>query len=234
MNQTFNAYCDESCHLENDNNKVMILGAVWCEKDKVKEINNRIKEIKLRNGIKPHFEIKWTKVSEGKISFYEDLINYFYDDDDLHFRALIANKEHLDHEKHGSNHDDWYYKMYFSMLKNILDPKEKYNIYLDIKDTKGEQKREKLQEVLCNSLYDFSRNIIDKVQPIRSYESSIIQLCDLMIGAISYINRDLSTSSAKLRIVNLIQKKSGYNLKQSTLYKESKTNLFYWTGKEEV
>ncbi len=30
MSQVFNIYCDESCHLEHDREKVMVLGAVWC------------------------------------------------------------------------------------------------------------------------------------------------------------------------------------------------------------
>ncbi len=34
MSQTFNVYCDESCHLENDHQPTMILGAVWCPLEK--------------------------------------------------------------------------------------------------------------------------------------------------------------------------------------------------------
>lgn len=234
MSQIYNLYCDESCHLENDKQKVMVLGSVWCQKEKVKEVSQRIKEIKERNRISNNFEIKWTKVSNGKITFYEDLINYFFDNDDLHFRAIIANKEKLDHKKLNSTHDEWYYKMYFSMIKTILEPTEEYNIYIDIKDTLGEEKRTKLQEVLCNSFYDFSRNIIKKIQPIRSNESSIVQITDLLIGSLAYLNRDLSSSQSKLRLIELIQKRSNYTLKQSTLYRESKINLFYWTGKEDL
>ena len=63
MSQVFNIYCDESSHLENDRQSVMILGAVWCPLEKVREISVRLREIKERNGLKPHFEIKWTKVS---------------------------------------------------------------------------------------------------------------------------------------------------------------------------
>jgi hypothetical protein len=37
MSDTFNIYCDESCHLENDHQKVMVLGAVWCPFDKTRE-----------------------------------------------------------------------------------------------------------------------------------------------------------------------------------------------------
>ena len=29
MPQVFNVYCDESCHLEHDRQKVMVLGVIW-------------------------------------------------------------------------------------------------------------------------------------------------------------------------------------------------------------
>ena len=35
------------------------------------------------------------------------------------------------------------------MLKTIFSPKYAYNIYIDIKDTIGEKKVEKLHDVLC-------------------------------------------------------------------------------------
>jgi hypothetical protein len=41
MSQVFNVYCDESCHLENDGQKAMLLGAVWCPPDKTREIARR-------------------------------------------------------------------------------------------------------------------------------------------------------------------------------------------------
>ena len=45
-------YIDESCHLEHDNAPYMVLGAVYCPKSKLKEINRRIKEIKLKYNVK--------------------------------------------------------------------------------------------------------------------------------------------------------------------------------------
>ncbi len=42
MPQIINISCDESCHLENDNQKVMILGAVWCPFEKKDEIFERL------------------------------------------------------------------------------------------------------------------------------------------------------------------------------------------------
>lgn len=231
----YNIYCDESCHLENDHQNPMFLGGVWCEKDKTKEILNRIKELKTKHNLKSDFEIKWTKVSSGKIDFYLDIVDYFFDDDDLHFRCLIIpDKNKLKHERFNQNHDGFYYKMYFNTLKTILDPKEKYNIYIDIKDTLGSEKIEKLHEILCNNLYDFDRNIVKKIQLVRSHEIGILQMTDLFIGAVAYNFRNLKTSEAKLKVVERIKQRSGYDLDKTTLLKENKFNLFVWQANEEI
>ena len=109
----YNIYCDESCHLQNDNSNVMVLGAVWCLKEKKREIFKRLRNIKEEHGLSSSFEIKWNKVSPAKTAFYRHLIDYFFDDDDLHFRALVVpDKSILNHEKFNQSHDDFYYKMY--------------------------------------------------------------------------------------------------------------------------
>src|SRR5882757_4002228 len=87
--QTFNVYCDESCHLENDQQQVMLLGAVCCPKDFSRSIAKRIKAIKNKHGLSPSFEIKWTKISPAKIDFYMDVLSYFFEEHSLSFRALI-------------------------------------------------------------------------------------------------------------------------------------------------
>jgi len=93
MTEVFNVYCDESCHLENDGQTAMVLGAVWCPLDKTREIAVRLREIKRKHGLPASFEVKWTKVSSSKQAFYLDLMDYFFDDNDLHFRALICRKK---------------------------------------------------------------------------------------------------------------------------------------------
>lgn len=232
MSQVYNIYCDESCHLENDGHPYMILGAVWCPLEKAREVSIRVREIKEKHGLGCGFESKWTKVSEGKADFYQALLDYFFDDDDLHFRALIAPKADLRHEEFQQTHDEWYYKMYFDMLKILLSPEAVYRIYLDIKDTRGSSKIKKLHEVLSNNAYDFSRKIIEHVQLVRSHESEMIQLADLLTGIISYANRDLSGNAGKSQLVERMRKRSGYNLTQTTLLQERKVNLFRWTPTE--
>ena len=233
MSNSINIYCDESCHLENDGINVMGLGGLWCSKDKVNEINQRIKDIKIRNGVHPDSEVKWTKVSPSKKQLYVDLINYFFDDDDLHFRGLIVpNKSELNHEQFNQTHEDFYYKMYFEMLKTIFLPKSKYYVYLDIKDTNSSKRIKKLEEVCCNNIYDFSHSIIKHIQPIRSHEVQAMQLVDILLGALVFANRAFdpteTRSNAKKELVELIKKKSEYSLTKTTLLREEKFNIFMW------
>ncbi len=233
-NRFYNIYCDESCHLENDHQKVMTLGALWCLNDVKRDMFSKIREIKREHGLPNHFEIKWTKVSPAKIDFYIDILKTFFDESDLHFRAvIIKNKEHLDHTKFaGQDHDVWYYKMFFCLLNVILEPHACYKIYLDKKDTRGADKIIKLHDVLCNHRYDFSKEIIQNVQSVHSHEIELLQVADLLIGAVGYVNRGINTSEAKSKLISYIRERSGYSLLATTLLKEEKMNLFFWEPKK--
>jgi len=229
----YNVYCDESCHLEHDRQSVMVLGAIWCPLEKAREVSVGIREIKKAHGLSPSLEIKWTKVSQAKQAFYLDLLDYFFHDADLHFRALIVpDKTRLQHELYGQDHDTWYYKMYFDMLKVILEPKSRYRIYLDIKDTRSATKIARLHDVLCSNMYDFERKIIERVQPVRSHEVEPLQLADLLVGVISYVNRGLSNNPAKVALVKKMRDMSGYSLTKTNLLREDKVNLFVWQASE--
>ena len=226
----YNVYCDESCHLEGDPHKSMVIGATWCAKKDKSQLFERIKEIKIRHKLKPDFEIKWNKVSATKLNFYREIINFFFDSaDKINFRAIvIADKSELNYEAYGHTHDDFYYKMYFDMLKFFISPHDNYYIYLDIKDTQGYEKVAKLHEVISNAHYDFSKQIVRNIQEVRSEEVSLLQITDLLIGAMAYVHRALKTSNAKLELIELIRRRSGYNLLRSTLPSERKFNFFIW------
>ncbi len=230
----YNIYCDESCHLETDASKVMVLGCVWCPKDKAQEINHRINEIATSHGQYETQEFKWTKISPKHYRVYRELIDYFFDDDDLQFRAVvIPDKKKLNHKRFSQSHDEWYYKMMFLLIKYILVQGNGYNIFLDYKDTQGGTRIKKLQEVLRNDQYDYSHNIIKQIQLVQSTEVGLIQLADVLTGAVGYVNRNLGTNSGKNSIVSRIKERSRKNLVQSTLPSEPKVNILVWKAKED-
>lgn len=234
MSQIFNIYCDESCHLEHDRQKVMVLGAMWCPLSKTAEINRCIREIKARHNLAADFEIKWTKVSKAKVQFYFDLADYFFQEDELRFRAVvIPDKSVLDHAARGHDHDTYYYKMYFLLLSGLIDRENRFRVYLDIKDTRSMPKVRKLHEVLRNANFDFESSIIERLQPVHSHEIGVLQLADFFIGAVSYINRGLTGNAGKLEVIERIKERSRLSLVRSTLLREKKMNILIWEPREQ-
>ena len=120
------------------------------------------------------------------------------------------------------------------MLKAILQPEFAHNIYIDIKDTRSTEKVHKLEKILRNDKYDFNKEIIKKVQQVRSHEVELVQLADLLIGAVSYVNRGLHSNEAKNELVELIRHRSRYSLLKSTLIKEKKFNIFIWESSKYI
>lgn len=231
-----NKYCiygDESCHLRNDNTNLMAFGAIWCKEPEVKKAVEKLKEIKQKHGFSPLQELKWSKVSPSNLSLYKDIIDYFYIEDDLNFRCYIIKNKNKFNFSDKSEFDEFYYKAYFQMLNNILTRSDKFKIYLDTKDSQSSQRILKLKQVLQNANSNFNEKIIlSKIQTIRSYESQLMQMADILIGAITYKNRGLKTSTAKLELINFIESKFKINISFSTLMRERKFNIFYNNSKE--
>lgn len=230
----YNIYCDESCHLKSNNGKYMLIGAVYCPKTKVKKINEYIKHLKENYNISNKIELKWHKIDWKTEKLYLDIINYFFNQDYLKFRVIVIDKTTLDHEKYNQTENDFYYKTYYEMLKYIITPENSYNIYPDIKDTNSYYYHQVMLNFLRIKITDINSKTIKKVQPIRSYEAPILQINDILIGALSYHYRNLNTNKSKLNIVNEIQKLYNEPLDQTSAYSNTKFNIFIWKSKYDL
>ena len=217
--RTFNIYCDESCHLENDHKAFMFLGSVSCAFPEVRRHGKRIKELKKEHNF--FAEIKWSNVSVSKIRFYMALIDYFFDSD-LTYRAIGIKKDRIRYEDFKFSYDDFYYRMYYQLLNYHIDTLSCYNVYLDIKDTLSAYKVNRLRNIL-NVKYGVFRN----VQNIRSEESMLMQLADFLTGSISYNANDTEhKNTAKAQIIEKIQEYAKTPDLCKTNYSE-KLNLFF-------
>ena len=221
----YKLFCDESCHLEHDNSNVMVLGAICCPEEYVEAINRQIKTLRYRHSYKT--ELKWTKLHTKQIGFYKALIDLFLETEELRFKAtVVLNKKALNHEQFNQgSHNNFYYKMFYYTLRDFLVSGNHYKIYLDYMDTQGREKARKLMDVLDNANFgqvDISAYII------RSHESQLIQLCDLLIGALSYSNRaDIAhESKVKNELVDYLELKLCHRLDMGTPPWEQKFNIF--------
>lgn len=217
--KTFNFYCDESCHLENDHLPFMLIGYVSSAYNQVKLHTEKIKQLKKEYHIP--YELKWNHLSKSAMELYKDLIDYFFATD-LQYRAIVIDKSKLKHTQFRQTHDDFYYKMYYQLIQKKLSPEYNYNIYLDIKDTRSAQKVNGLKDYLNNNFVS-----IRNLQNIRSYESELMQLTDIITGALSYYLRKENKVIAKNKIVDRIAQHAGQALNQSSPRSEQKFNLFF-------
>jgi len=229
-----NIYCDESNHLEHDGAYSMLMAAMICPDIEKKRIYEDIRLIKKKHGISSWAEIKWTGVSESKVAYYLDLVDYFIKEESLSFRTVVVrNKQNLNHNKYNAgSHDLWYYKTYYYLLDAIVDYSGTYKIFIDIKDTKGGPKVKKLREVLCNKMYDFNQEVILGINQIKSNESEILQLTDLIMGGIGYYHNNHynsdNSSAAKNAVVSKLIDEYGAAIKNGTSRGAKKMDVFLW------
>lgn len=230
----YNVYCDESCHLVSNDSKYMLIGAVFCPKNKVKKVNEYIEHLKENYNISNKIELKWNKIDKKTEKLYLDIINYFFNNDDLKFRVIVIDKTKLDHEKYNQTENEFYHKAYYEMLKYIIIPGNSYNIYPDIKDTNSYYYHQVMLDYLRIKMQDTNKRTIRKVQPIRSYEAPILQINDILIGALSYHYRNLSKNSVKLNIISEIRKLYQNDLNETSYCSNTKFNIFIWRSRDDI
>ena len=81
---------------------------------------------------------------------------------------------------------------------------------------------------------DLNKRTIRKVQPIRSYEAPILQINDILIGALSFYYRNLSNNAVKVNIIKEISKYYQNSFDLSSNYNNTKFNIFIWKSRNEI
>ena len=227
MSKTFNLYCDESTHLIHDGHPYMLLSYISIAYPQIRLAKEEIKAIKRKFNYTE--ELKWTNVHSATYKVYAELVDWFFMND-LEFRALVVDKSQIDEKRADYSFNDFYFRMYFQLLHTKVDFQNRYNVFLDIKDTCSGEKLEKMKKIMS---YNSS---IGTLQFIPSRESVFIQLADVLMGAINYNLRiqkgDVKGNViAKLKLIEKIKRHSNISLNTTTPLSRNKFNLFFITLK---
>lgn len=227
MSKTFNLYCDESTHLIHDGHPYMLLSYISIAYPQIRLAKEEIKAIKRKFNYTE--ELKWTNVHSATYKVYSELVDWFFMND-LEFRTVVVDKSQIDEKRADYSFNDFYFRMYFQLLHTKVDFQNRYNVFLDIKDTCSGEKLEKLKKIMS---YNSS---IGTLQFIPSRESVFIQLADVLMGAINYNLRiqkgDVKGNViAKLKLIEKIKRHSNISLNTTTPLSRNKFNLFFITLK---
>ena len=227
MSKTFNLYCDESTHLIHDGHPYMLLSYISIAYPQIRLAKEEIKAIKRKFNYTE--ELKWTNVHSATYKVYAELVDWFFMND-LEFRAVVVDKSQIDEKRADYSFNDFYFRMYFQLLHTKVDFQNRYNVFLDIKDTCSGEKLEKMKKIMS---YNSS---IGTLQFIPSRESVFIQLADVLMGAINYnlriqIGDVKGNVIAKLKLIEKIKRHSNISLNTTTPLSRNKFNLFFITLK---
>jgi len=196
-------FCDESRHIEKGKDRFMVIGGTYCLSNSKDKILGSIKALKREFDV--YGELKWRNVSPSKLDFYKNIVRYFFNEPNLSFRCIVVDKAQLDHSAYDkSNQDSFFYKMYYFLLKKVIEQSceerrdiSDYYFYLDYKDTLGSTKTRILESIIYNKFRNIYPNISIKFQILHSKDSLLIQLTDLLIGAVGYQYNSHKGSEAK-------------------------------------
>ena len=232
---TFHLYCDESRHLPYDRESCFLLGLLSCPAEKVKAAHAELSDLWKAHSLPPHFESKWTKVSPGKLDFYRALVDWFFNADGVSFRTLILpDKQRLYAALPDESRDYLYYRLYYQLLRGAIEPENQYRVFMDLKDTRGREKRKQLEQLLHQDADDDDGKIVENLQHVRSHHVRLLQVCDLLLGATGFARREQQAkeSTAKRALVSAIEEKLGQSLTMDTPPGTERINLLTWHDRE--
>ena len=115
-----------------------------------------------------------------------------------------------------------FYKFYFQLIHHWMLMDNSYQVFVDYK-TNGYQHRVQELGIILNNT---STAELTQIQALPSEQSVLIQLADVLTGAVaSAFNRTKSQSNAKQSVRELIENRLGHCIKATSVV-ETKFNVF--------
>jgi len=146
-------------------------------------LNNFIRRLRDKN----HFydEIKWKKVNNKNLSIMKKLIDHFFTTYNVNFYCIVLYKGNMDFNKYFNNN---FFKVYQSftilLLKKSIQKNEITSVIADHYSTPYEDEFEaKVRNYVNNHNKKLS---IHSIVRMHSKGCNLIQLTDLLIGAVNY------------------------------------------------
>jgi len=205
-------YCDESRQdLFNnknsitENNRYICIGGIWIESEIREKVKSDIKVIQKKHNV--FGEFKWKTVTPSKYEFYKELVELFFNyDDKIKFRCVVIDAKQVDMKTYNNSDSELgFYKFYYQLLTYWINNKNQYKIYTDYKVNRKNDRLNDLKLILNNK--SRSSTTVQLIQAINSKESLLLQLEDVLMGAVAYKYNfgDSGKAMAKNNLIGVIE-----------------------------
>lgn len=221
----FEIYCDESRQeyfydRSGNGDRYVLIGGLWIEANERRDYKAKIRELRETHDVWGEF--KWNRVSPSRQQFYLSLVRLFFEEA-MRFRCIVLATRQLDAVRfHNSDNELMFYKFYYQLLHHWILDFNSYRIFLDLKTNRLHSRIRTLERVLQNA--NLTSEIL-AIQALPSSQVDLLQLTDVLIGAVGYQFHKETTSTAKLAVIREIETHLGHPI-QPTPRREQKFNIF--------
>lgn len=202
----FEVYCDEALPdlftSKHPRARFLMIGGLWLPAKLRDDAKDKIGRLRVQH--KVWGEMKWRKISPSKAAFYAELIDLFMSYGmDMRFRCIAVDRTQVDMALLGNDGELGFYKFYYQLLHHwILDFNE-YRVFCDLKSNRDRSRLRVLKR--CLGCANKTAAIAD-VQSLPSSQVTLLQLCDVLLGAASSrLNETLTAGSAKEATVQQLE-----------------------------
>jgi len=222
----FSLFCDES-NIQSAH--YMLIGGLWIPQQSETALRNSLSVV--RKNFNMTAEFKWTKVSQTKLPAYSAWLDCFLDNKDIGFRCIVIDTNLLDYRTfHKGDHELGFYKFYYQLVSRNIQPENLYWLYTDERTNRKKNRLEVLK-IVTNRYWmkQSGTEPLRGVEPCRSHDEDLLQLTDVLLGALGYTWNESTKSPAKLSLIAHIRKRLGWpSLKQSTSPSATRFNVWQW------
>ncbi len=238
LRPTINIYCDESRY-SNPFEQYFLIGCLSLPREKKPEVDNLLKAVRRKFGFMP--ELKWSNVTAAKLPYLNELLEVFFSSE-LEFRAIIVDKSKLKLSPRKLPTEHTFYKFYYLLLRGLMTAGRDYYVFVDQRNKSEARSLGELEGYLRGHLHkvnlDENSSVGDnnadprylrQLQEVSSDQVILIQLLDLLMGAVGYYWNGFRGSDAKVKLIEGILARLGkQDLKFSSRLYDKKWNQFVW------
>lgn len=198
------------------NSDFMVAGGFAVAGNRITEIEDRIAKLRDDAGIRSEFH--WAKYrGGGRRDAYEALVRYGFDLVNKRRAALhiiIAKFAGYEERKQGENRDTSVNKMYFQLGLHRLGQFYGKSRAIHIRLDAGNDCKDicDMRNQLCASIYktyDTLPNCVRSIEPVSSQNVGIVQMADVIVGAIAAKKNQLDHSTPKKDLAEFVLRASG-------------------------
>lgn len=149
-------------------------------------------------------EFNWEKVSHGKMNVYKKFVELFFNHVDTECRCLVVDTQKINYKaSHNGDRETAFYEFYFQAISHNLHLEDEYLVFTD--DQQNRQPN-RLTDLKSKTNYHWllkgaEDGPVRNVEPRASKMEDLLQITNVLLGAMGYDIEERAESLAKVERV---------------------------------